>query len=123
MNRSLIQLTLIHFREFLREPGILFWALFFPILMAWVLGIAFSSKPVTIQTFAVVKESNAIYEPLTRFLAEATSKLNSDKKLEITRILEDDKLGRTSFRAAPGFCAMLTLSACTSKGGATFRPR
>ncbi len=98
MNRSLLQLTLIHFREFLREPGILFWALFFPILMAWVLGIAFSSKPETLQIYAIVREQNATYEPLTKFLAEAPSKINTYKKLEKTRILEDDKLGRTSFR-------------------------
>jgi ABC-2 type transport system permease protein len=98
MSKSLIQLTLIHFREFFREPGILFWALFFPILMAWVLGIAFSSKPETIQTYAVVRDMNARYEPLTNFLAEASTKINSYGKLEKTRKLEDEKLGRTSFR-------------------------
>ena len=37
---SLIQLILIHYREFIREPGILFWSIIFPVLMAWVLGIA-----------------------------------------------------------------------------------
>jgi len=98
MSRSLLQLTLIHFREFLREPGILFWSLFFPILMAWVLGIAFSSKPETIQTYAVVKNNNEVYEPLANFLGNIPSKINRFKKLEKTRKLVDEKLGNTSFR-------------------------
>lgn len=41
---SLYQLILVHFRTFIREPAILFWAILFPILMAWVLGLAFSSS-------------------------------------------------------------------------------
>ena len=98
MSRSLFQLTLIHFREFLREPGILFWAIFFPILMAWVLGIAFSSKPETVQTFAIVAEKGSTYIPLENFLTGATIKIDSYHKLEKTRKLEDDKLGSTSFR-------------------------
>ena len=44
MNRSLIELILVHFRTFLREPAIIFWAIIFPMLMAWILGIAFSEK-------------------------------------------------------------------------------
>lgn len=98
MSRSLLQLTLIHFREFLREPGILFWALFFPILMAWVLGIAFSSKPETVQTFAIVSDSRTAYAPLSNFLIGATSKIDSYHKLEKTKKLEDEKLGSISFR-------------------------
>jgi ABC-2 type transport system permease protein len=35
---------MVHFRTFVREPAILFWAVLFPILMAWVLGIAFSNQ-------------------------------------------------------------------------------
>jgi ABC-type polysaccharide/polyol phosphate export permease len=37
----LLQLTLMRFREFVREPEAVFWVLFFPILLAAVLGIAF----------------------------------------------------------------------------------
>ena len=37
---SLFQLIGVHFKTFLREPAILFWAVLFPILMAWILGIA-----------------------------------------------------------------------------------
>jgi ABC-2 type transport system permease protein len=53
MNRSLYQLILIHFKTFFREPAILFWAVLFPIIMAWVLGIAFSNKGEALRTVYV----------------------------------------------------------------------
>jgi ABC-type multidrug transport system permease subunit len=53
MNKSLYQLILIHFRSFFREPAILFWAILFPIIMAWVLGIAFSKKGESVRTVYV----------------------------------------------------------------------
>ncbi|NUN09695.1 MAG: ABC transporter permease [Ignavibacteriaceae bacterium] len=37
-------LLLAQFREFYREPEVLFWTFAFPIAMAWVLGIAFSGE-------------------------------------------------------------------------------
>ncbi|HUK89926.1 MAG TPA: hypothetical protein VLZ81_05960, partial [Blastocatellia bacterium] len=37
----LIQLTLARVREFVREPEAVFWAYVFPVLLAFVLGIAF----------------------------------------------------------------------------------
>src|SRR5689334_12427965 len=63
MNKSLIQLILINFKTFFREPAILFWAVFFPIIMAWVLGIAFSGKSESVRTVYVIGES-AIPEKL-----------------------------------------------------------
>lgn len=39
--RALRLFTLAHLREFFREPGILFWAFGFPILLSWALGLAF----------------------------------------------------------------------------------
>ena len=40
---QLTQLTLVRIREFTREPEAVFWAVFFPILLATGLGVAFSS--------------------------------------------------------------------------------
>jgi ABC-2 type transport system permease protein len=57
MNRSLNQLILVHFKTFFREPAILFWAILFPILMAWILGIAFSNKGETFKTVYVVSDA------------------------------------------------------------------
>ncbi len=41
---ALVQLWLSREREFLREPGVLFWVFGFPILLAVALGIAFRSR-------------------------------------------------------------------------------
>lgn len=41
----LVQLTLVRFREFVREPEAVFWVLVFPILLAAGLGLAFRSRP------------------------------------------------------------------------------
>ena len=43
---ALVQLTLVRFREFIREPEALFWVFVFPLLLAAGLGIAFNAKPV-----------------------------------------------------------------------------
>jgi ABC-type multidrug transport system permease subunit len=42
---ALVQLTLVRLREFVREPEAVFWVLFFPILLAAGLGLAFRSRP------------------------------------------------------------------------------
>jgi ABC-2 type transport system permease protein len=55
---SLYQLILVNLRTFVREPAIIFWAILFPILMAWVLGIAFSGQGEIVRT-AYVVGSNA----------------------------------------------------------------
>src|SRR3982074_2778356 len=42
---SMVQLTLVRFREFIREPEAVFWTYIFPILLAAGLGIAFRQRP------------------------------------------------------------------------------
>src|SRR5437762_4099094 len=41
---SMAQLTLVRFREFIREPEAVFWTFIFPILLAAGLGIAFRQR-------------------------------------------------------------------------------
>jgi ABC-2 type transport system permease protein len=65
MNKSLFQLTFVHFKTFFREPAILFWAVFFPIIMAWVLGVAFSGKGETIRTVFVVTQASSVPEKIS----------------------------------------------------------
>jgi len=43
-NSSMVQLTLVRFREFIREPEAVFWTFVFPILLAAGLGIAFRQR-------------------------------------------------------------------------------
>jgi ABC-2 type transport system permease protein len=44
MDRSIVQLTLVRFREFIRQPEAVFWTFVFPILLAVGLGLAFRSR-------------------------------------------------------------------------------
>jgi ABC-type multidrug transport system permease subunit len=53
-HRSLAQLTLVRFREFLREPEAVFWTFAFPVILALGLGIAFRNKPADVIVIGVV---------------------------------------------------------------------
>src|SRR5512132_4413096 len=55
-HRSMVQLTLVRFREFIREPEAVFWTFVFPILLAAGLGIAFRQRgPDKVQVGVVSK--------------------------------------------------------------------
>src|SRR5580700_11401574 len=53
-DHPLVQLTLVRFLEFLREPEALFWVFVFPILLAAGLGIAFRNRPPDVLRIAAV---------------------------------------------------------------------
>jgi len=54
MKNPLIQLILAHVKEYLREPGSVFWSFGFPVLMALGLGVAFSGKKELVHSVALV---------------------------------------------------------------------
>jgi len=93
-DRALVQLTLVRFREFVREPEALFWVFAFPILLAAGLGIAFRNRPPAVLKVAV--ESPA--------LAEA---LHGDRLLDV-RLLPDTegltqlRTGKVALLVSPG---------------------
>jgi ABC-type multidrug transport system permease subunit len=97
----LIQLILIHFREFVREPGIIFWSIIFPIAMAWVLGIAFSRQSELVQQVVLIENSQEQYPPFREFLND--SKKITKELLDVNtecyeKTMVSDKLGKTTFR-------------------------
>ncbi len=51
-------LTISHLKEFLREPGSVFWSFGFPILMAIGLGLAFSGKKEIMHGVALIPSSD-----------------------------------------------------------------
>jgi ABC-type multidrug transport system permease subunit len=63
-DHSLVQLTLVRIREFIREPEAVFWAVFFPILLTAGLGIAFRSRPADV--LPVAATTPAIAEALRK---------------------------------------------------------
>jgi ABC-type multidrug transport system permease subunit len=52
--QALLQLTLLRFREFVREPEALFWGFAFPILITVGLGVAFRNQPAQVLRVAAV---------------------------------------------------------------------
>src|SRR5580700_2172294 len=54
VDHPLVQLTLVRFLEFIREPEALFWVFIFPILLAAGLGIAFRNRPADVLKIATV---------------------------------------------------------------------
>ena len=61
-NHPLFQLTLVRFREFLREPEALFWVFGFPLLLAAGLGLAFRNTPAEVLTVGVVGTDLTAFE-------------------------------------------------------------
>lgn len=53
-DHPLAQLTLVRFKEFIREPDAVFWTFGFPILLAVGLGIAFRNRPAEVVKVGVV---------------------------------------------------------------------
>src|SRR5207253_4608813 len=68
-NNSMVQLTLVRFREFIREPEAVFWTFIFPILLAAGLGIAFRQRgpdKVPIGVISSAPGSAAVIESLKK---------------------------------------------------------
>ncbi|MGH7579396.1 MAG: ABC transporter permease [Gemmatimonadales bacterium] len=65
----LVQLTLVRYREFFREPEAVFWVFVFPVLLTAGLGIAFRNQAPERTPVAVVERgaaSQAVLEALSR---------------------------------------------------------
>jgi ABC-2 type transport system permease protein len=88
------ELTLVRFREFVREPEALFWVFAFPLLLAAGLGLAFRNRPGDVLQVATV----------TPQLAQA---LGRDKLLDV-QVLTDGaaqdalRTGRVALLVIPG---------------------
>lgn len=101
---QLWQLTAALFREIIREPGVLFWGILFPILMSLGLGIAFTKKADVIRKVAVIlpyQKSEAADSSfvLDNFLELNCERNNSDDKdaYRWKLVLKDEKLGNSIF--------------------------
>jgi hypothetical protein len=75
---QLWHLTVAFFREIIREPGVLFWGIIFPILMSLGLGLAFTRKGDVIRKVAVITNEQTLQNgTIYNFLTERCEKGNS----------------------------------------------
>jgi ABC-2 type transport system permease protein len=93
-DHPLVQLTLVRFLEFIREPEALFWVFVFPILLATGLGIAFRNRPEEVLRIAAVTPELAQY-------------LRQEKLLEVVQMdsqaaQEALRTGKVALLAVPG---------------------
>lgn len=102
--QQLRQLYTALLREIIREPGVLFWGILFPILMALGLGIAFTKKSELTRKVAIIRTANLSSfqkgdSALTGFLDNICVKNSSDKTEEWKwkYIITDEKLGNSIF--------------------------
>lgn len=104
--QELLQLFLAHLREILREPGVIFWGIVFPILMALGLGIAFTQKADVTHQVAFLDSvadqgaSPGGLSPLLEFFQKYCQPLNNDQS-SYQLIMRDTKLGNTRFIFRP----------------------
>lgn len=97
---ELWQLILVHFRELLREPGVLFWGIGFPILMAWGLGIAFTGNKETRKDIAIVNYTQN--GTLSKYMAEhATKGKDKEGREMFVFTINDPVFGKNIFRLLP----------------------
>jgi ABC-2 type transport system permease protein len=100
-DRAIVQLTLVRFREFWREPEAVFWVFVFPILLAGGLGIAFQNRPAdTVKVGATTPELVAM--------------LRSEKSLSVA-LLDENAAGQ-ALRTG-----RIVLAALPGRGGVIFR--
>ena len=103
--KQLRQLFSAHTKELAREPGVLFWGIVFPILMALGLGVAFTKKADMTINVAVIQDiksdhnssaDSSIIKNLLKNHAEIIP-AHDDKPLQYKIIIHDDKMGNTIF--------------------------
>lgn len=100
LNRELWILVLIHFKELIREPGVIFWGIGFPIIMAWGLGITFTRTPELRKDIAVIH--NLEGSKLEKFLDQHTTRSwTADSLLSFNLSINDEVFGNNTFRFIP----------------------
>jgi ABC-2 type transport system permease protein len=101
---QLWQLIVALFREIIREPGVLFWGILFPILMSLGLGLAFTKKADVTRKVAVIANSEITSsgtgaEVVTGFLQNRCERnISEDTEAWQWRyVIKDEKLGNSIF--------------------------
>ncbi len=102
--RQLWQLISALFREIIREPGVLFWGILFPILMSLGLGLAFTKKADVIRKVAIINISETSAEGSEISVVAGFLQNNCEKNSSVGHgswhwkyTIKDEKLGNSIF--------------------------
>jgi ABC-2 type transport system permease protein len=101
---QLWQLTSALFREIIREPGVLFWGILFPILMSLGLGLAFTKKADVIRKVAIINYTDRSGTGSDNTVLADFLQKNCEKNLPEEKeawqwkyVIKDEKLGNSIF--------------------------
>jgi len=101
---QLRQLTIAYSLELLREPGVLFWGIVFPILMSLGLGIAFTKKQDIERQVAIVGNPGTGNKEILDFLSNRGEKIEDEEgHAKYKVVLQDENMGNTTlyFKSMP----------------------
>lgn len=71
MNRAFRNLVALQFKEFFREPEIIFWAFVLPIVLTWLLGVAIGSGGGVAERVALIEDAASPAGSWDAWIAEA----------------------------------------------------
>ncbi len=106
LRHQLLQLISAHFKEIIREPGVIFWGIVFPILMALGLGVAFTKKTDIVRTVAVISIGEIPSDGVTLWhrlenSANVTNLTWQETSGHLRLTIYNDKLGNSTFIFLP----------------------
>jgi ABC-2 type transport system permease protein len=99
---SLAQLTLVRFKEFLREPEAVFWTFAFPIILAVGLGIAFRNKPADVMVVGVVRGTPAADSLASRLASASGLKVRAMREDSAARALRNGEVALVAVARGSG---------------------
>ena len=101
---QLWQLISALFREIIREPGVLFWGILFPILMSLGLGLAFTKKADVIRKVAIINNTEKSGKAIENTIVSDFLEINCEKNMSQAKdewhwkyVIKDEKLGNSIF--------------------------
>ncbi len=93
MNKPFFNLVALQFKEFFREPEIIFWAFVLPIVLSWLLGVAIGSGGSTVSgTVAVVESPEATREYWASWIAGARGNSGGDHDIAFEILTRDEAI-------------------------------
>jgi len=96
--KHFIQLLIIQFKEFYREPGALFWSFVFPILMSVGLGLAFNNDNLhEYKKIAVVIPENQEIDSVWQNIFTNTEKTSENEYVNYSKTINNYSGGLTTY--------------------------
>jgi len=93
MNKPFVNLVALQFKEFFREPEIIFWAFLLPIILSWLLGVAIGSGGGGASgAVAVIESGEAPREYWIPWIERAKDATRGDRGIKILILTREEAI-------------------------------